>query len=195
MLSFIKGIIVQKDNNLVVIENNSIGFEVNVSATTAEKIPNIGESAIIYTYMHVREDEITLFGFSDKQEKEVFKKLILVNGVGPRMAINILSGITATNLAMAIATQNGSILKGIKGVGTKLRERILLELKEKMDFVGETPIALTSSSMGGIFDSAVAVLVDWGVNKNIATQIIQNNIQSGDTLETLLAKAFKELGR
>lgn len=195
MLSFIKGIIVQKDNNLVVIENNSIGFEVNVSATTAEKIPNIGESAVIYTYMHVREDEITLFGFSDKQEKEVFKKLILVNGVGPRMAINILSGITATNLAMAIATQNGSILKGIKGVGTKLRERILLELKEKMDFVGETPIALTSSSMGGIFDSAVAVLVDWGVNKNIATQIIQNNIQSGDTLETLLAKAFKELGR
>ena len=195
MLSFIKGIIVQKDNNLVVIENNSIGFEVNVSATTAEKIPNIGESAVIHTYMHVREDEITLFGFSDKQEKEVFKKLILVNGVGPRMAINILSGITATNLAMAIATQNGSILKGIKGVGTKLRERILLELKEKMDFVGETPIALTSSSMGGIFDSAVAVLVDWGVNKNIATQIIQNNIQSGDTLETLLAKAFKELGR
>lgn len=195
MLSFIKGIIVQKDNNLVVIENNSIGFEVNVSATTAEKIPNIGESAVIYTYMHVREDEITLFGFSDKQEKEVFKKLILVNGVGPRMAINILSGITAINLAMAIATQNGSILKGIKGVGTKLRERILLELKEKMDFVGETPIALTSSSMGGIFDSAVAVLVDWGVNKNIATQIIQNNIQSGDTLETLLAKAFKELGR
>ncbi len=195
MLSFIKGVIVQKDNNLVVIENNSIGFEVNVSATTAEKIPNIGESAVIYTYMHVREDEITLFGFSDKQEKEVFKKLILVNGVGPRMAINILSGITATNLAMAIATQNGSILKGIKGVGTKLRERILLELKEKMDFVGETPIALTSSSMGGIFDSAVAVLVDWGVNKNIATQIIQNNIQSGDTLETLLAKAFKELGR
>lgn len=195
MLSFIKGVIVQKDNNLVVIENNSIGFEVNVSATTAEKIPNIGESAVIHTYMHVREDEITLFGFSDKQEKEVFKKLILVNGVGPRMAINILSGITATNLAMAIATQNGSILKGIKGVGTKLRERILLELKEKMDFVGETPIALTSSSMGGIFDSAVAVLVDWGVNKNIATQIIQNNIQSGDTLETLLAKAFKELGR
>ncbi len=195
MLSFIKGVIVQKDNNLVVIENNSIGFEVNVSATTAEKIPNVGENAIIYTYMHVREDEITLFGFSDKQEKEVFKKLILVNGVGPRMAINILSGITATNLAMAIATQNGSILKGIKGVGTKLRERILLELKEKMDFVGETPIALTSSSMGGIFDSAVAVLVDWGVNKNIATQIIQNNIQSGDTLETLLAKAFKELGR
>lgn len=195
MIGFIKGIIAYKGLNNVIVETNGVGFELSVSAFTVSALPDAGQSATILTYMHVREDEITLYGFSDMQEKEVFKKLIEVNGVGPKMAINILSGINANNLAMAIATQNQAVLKGIKGVGTKLRERILLELKEKMNFVGDIPIALVSTSASAIFDPAVAVLVDWGVNKNVATSIIQDKIEAGDTLETLLAKAFKELGR
>lgn len=194
MIGFIKGNVVFKGLNQIMIETNGVGFEVFVSSFSLEKLPSSGQ-ALVYTHMHVREDEITLYGFADMQEKEVFKKLIEVNGVGPKMAINILSGISASNFAMAIATQNLVVLKGIKGLGPKTRERILLELREKMNFVGDIPIALAGNKASTIFDPAVAVLVDWGVNKNVATQIIQDKIEAGDTLESLLAKAFKELGR
>ena len=113
MISFIKGIIADKDLGTVTLDCNGVGFEINVSGFCWEGVGEIGEEAKLLTYMHVKEDEMTLFGFIDKFEKEVFMKLILVNGVGPKMAINILSGISAQDLSFAIATQNASVFKGI----------------------------------------------------------------------------------
>ena len=195
MISFVKGILAYKNNNLVEIDCGGIGYEILVTSFCYNALPSVGEEVRVYTYMHVREDEMSLFGFGNAQEKEVFKKLITVNGVGPKMAINILSGVSANDLSVAIVTQQASVLSGSKGVGAKIRERIMLELKEKMSVVGELPLFAVASPNAGVLESAIEVLSDWGVNRAVAQQIIQENITSDDTLETLLAKAFKQLGR
>ena len=195
MISFINGILASKNNNLIEVDCNGIGYEITISSFCFNELPTVGENVRIYVYMHVREDEVSLFGFHNLQEKEVFKKLITVNGVGPKMAINILSGVRANDLTVAIVTQQPNVLSGIKGVGSKIRERIMLELKEKMSTVGELPLFAVTNSNTGIMESAVEVLIDWGVNRIVAQQIVQENITNSDTLETLLAKAFKQLGR
>ena len=195
MISFINGILASKNNNLIEVDCNGIGYEITISSFCFNELPTVGENVRIYVYMHVREDEVSLFGFHNLQEKEVFKKLITVNGVGPKMAINILSGVRANDLTVAIVTQQPNVLSGIKGVGSKIRERIMLELKEKMSTIGELPLFAVTNSNTGIMESAVEVLIDWGVNRTVAQQIVQENITNSDTLETLLAKAFKQLGR
>ena len=198
MISFIKGIIADKGFGTITLECNGVGFLLNVSTFCEQSVGEIGEVVTLYTYMHVREDEISLFGFLDKFEREVFLKLLLVNGVGPKMAINILSGVSAQDLSFAIATQNASVFKGIKGVGAKIRDRILLELKEKIDAlshlneVNMTACELNSSEN---FTQALNVLIDWGVPSTQAQDILTTVYDSKDTMEELIAKAFKELGR
>lgn len=197
MFGFIKGIIAYKNNNVVVLDNNGVGYEMIVSEICFQNLGEIGEETKLWTHLHVREDEITIIGFSDLQEREVFRKLILVNGVGPRMALTILGGISAKDLSVAIATQNQGALKGIKGVGSKIRERIMLELKEKMqtmDTVVAEMTGFSGNSNQDLFNNAVAVLMDWGVQKTLAQEIVKNNLSPDDNLESILAKAFKEMG-
>lgn len=199
MISFIKGILADKGVNSLIIECNGMGFEITVSKFCFDKVGEIGEEITIYTYLHVREDEMSLYGFFNKFEKEVFSKLLLVNGVGPKMAINILSGVSAEDLSFAIATQNAGALKNIKGVGAKIRDRILLELKEKMDALSH----LANVSISGqeadttseAYNSALNVMIDWGVPKVQAQDIMGKIYNAGDDLETLIAKAFRELGK
>ncbi len=182
----------------IVIDNQGIGYEINVTTFCENTIGSIGEEVQVYTYLNVREDEMTLFGFSDKFEKEVFLKLLLVNGVGPKMAINILSGVSAQDLSFAIATQNANVFKGIKGVGTKIRDRILLELKEKIDAIShlaEVNINTCELNQSENFAQALTVLTDWGVQKSQAQNVLTKVYETSDTMENLIAKAFKELGR
>lgn len=200
MFSFIKGTIVERSENSIVIENNGMGFEINVSTYTSNALGNIGQQVCVYTYLNVREDELSLFGFYDQMEREVFKKLLLVNGVGPRLALVILSGISAQELTVAVVTGRTDMLKGIKGVGTKIRERIILELKEKMDTLGVPNLNIQSNifdtpKINDIAQQTINVLVDWGVGSAIAQDVVAKSYADGDTLETLLAKSFKALGR
>jgi len=201
MISFLKGIIAEKFGNTIIMDCNSIGYEALVTNNCFAKIGEVGESVTLYTYLNVREDGVSLFGFLDKLEREVFKKLILVNGVGPKMAVTILSGISAQELTVAIATQQPNMLKGIKGVGEKIRERILLELKEKMSMNDIKGLTIQSDFLKNTsFDSTIAneamtVLLDWGVNKIVAQDVISKVLVPGDTLESLLQKSFKSLGR
>lgn len=200
MLNFVKGVIIEKQENEVVVECNGIGFEINVSSNASIALPPVGQSACVYTYLNVREDEMSLFGFADKMEREVFKKLLLVNGIGPKLAISILSGISASELTVAVASQRVDMLKGIKGVGTKIRERIVLELKEKMDLSTVQNVSMQSSlfdkpAVNDIMQQTINVLSDWGVNNTVAQDVVSKAYVEGDTLESLLAKSFKALGR
>ena len=198
MISFIKGIIADKAMNMLYIDCNGVGFELNVSKFCIDRVGAIGEMVTIQTYLNVREDEMSLYGFYDKFEREVFGKLILVNGVGPKMAINILSGVSAEDLSFAIATQNGAVLKNIKGVGTKIRERILLELKEKMDALSHlADVSLTEmqANESEAYSATLNVLIDWGVPRAHAQDILNKVYETTDDMESLLAKAFRELGK
>ena len=133
MFAFLTGVLEEKDNNIAVINCNGVGFEVNVSDTTIYELPNIGEMATIYTYMAVREDAITLFGFASREEKSAFLKLTSVSGIGGKMAIVILSAMPVADLIEAIVTENIRLLSSIKGLGKKTAERLVVELKNSFD--------------------------------------------------------------
>lgn len=198
LISFLKGIVADKGLNTLCIDCNGVGFELNVSNFCINKVGAMGELVTVYTYLNVREDEMSLYGFYDKFEREVFGKLLLVNGVGPKMAINILSGVSAEDLSFAIATQNGAVLKNIKGVGTKIRERILLELKEKMDALSHlSSVSLTEiqANESEAYSSTLTVLLDWGVPRAHAQDILNKVYEPNDDMESLIAKAFRELGK
>lgn len=198
MIGFLRGIVAAKSPNALLLDCQGIGFELNVSSFCLDRIGAEGEEVKILTHLHVREDEMTLFGFYDSFEKEVFSKLLLVNGVGPKMAINILSAVSAEDLSFAIATQNAGALKNIKGVGTKLRERILLELKEKMDALSHlAQVSLTqiAANESEAYASTINVMMDWGVPRAHATDILNKVYEPTDDMESLLAKAFRELGK
>ncbi len=196
MFGFIKGIIAYKNNNIVILDSNGVGYEIIVSSLCFNSIGEMGEEEKLWTHFNVRQDEMTLIGFQDMQEREVFRKLILVNGVGPKMALTILGGISAQDLTVAIATQQSDFLKGIKGVGTKIRERIMLELKEKMEKINVSNMRSdTETPKLSLFDNAVNILMDWGVQRTVAGQIIRENLTEEDTLETLLSKAFRDMGK
>lgn len=197
MFSFITGILEEKENNIAVLNCNGVGFELNVSETTIFELPNKGELATIYTYMAVREDAITLFGFATKEEKDVFLKLISVSGIGGKMAIAILSAMPVSDLIMAIASENIKLLSSVKGLGKKTAERLVLELKSSFDDMQLS--MLVTNKITPIHNSAIEETIDtlvaMGLSRNEATQIVKNVATQDDTAETLIKKSLKNLNR
>lgn len=131
MIERIHGILAEKTPTFVVVDCNGIGYGVNVSAYTAQKLPEEGVEVTLYTNLVVREDSMTLFGFADKTEKKLFLMLLEVNGIGPKMAQRILSGVSPTDLLSMIASDNKASLGKIKGLGKKTCEQMTLALKDK----------------------------------------------------------------
>lgn len=131
MYSYIKGKIVEKEKDLIVIENNDIGYNINMPYSDILKL-NLDDNVKVFTYFNVKEDEMSLYGFMDKKQLIVFKNLLEVSGVGPKVAKNIISEIPAENLCIAIATADTKTLTKISGVGNKMAQRIILELKDKI---------------------------------------------------------------
>ncbi len=195
MIAFLKGKILEKNENLIVLEVNNIGYEVNISMNTYVSIANQSECEL-YTFLQVKEDGISLFGFYTKQEKELFLNLITVNGVGPKMAITILSGANLTDIVSAIITEDSTMLSKVKGVGKKTAERIILELKEKISgdiLSGGSDLSfdLTNS----LVNDTLMALVTLGLNKTDAMKRIKANLSDDDTVETLLEKILKNMSR
>jgi len=135
MISCLKGELFHKSPERVTILVNGVGYEVFLSAVSLEKLPQLGEEVFLYTYTYVREDILTLFGFADQDEKKMFLLLINVSGVGPKLALSVLSGIRPVDLARAIATQDVARLTGLSGVGKKTAERLCLDLKDKVGVI------------------------------------------------------------
>ena len=197
MYSFIKGAIVEKQENLLIVENNGIGYELIVSNNTLDNVGPIGQQVKIHTYYHVREDQAVLFGFGSLEEKHMFFKLIKVNGIGPKMAVTILSGVTISDLAVSIITGDTALLNKIKGVGKKTAERIILELKEKVEgFENISPI----TGFAGLVESsaesdACFALSALGIQKAEALKLIRKVATANDTAEELTRKALKSFSR
>jgi len=197
MIAFVKGKVVETDENLVVIDNNGLGMNVIASNETVyEANSKIGQEISLYTYLAVREDAISLYGFHSKEERNMFKKLILVSGIGPKVAIGILSGITPTDLAVAIYSQDVSKLTSIKGLGKKTAERIIVELKEKVDKADTKNLGQVSSrySSNRETDDAVFALVALGLGKQEAVDLVASVYEDGDKAEEIITKSLKNMG-
>lgn len=133
MISYIKGTLVEKTPARIVIENNGIGYEIFIPLSSYQAIGEVGSEVEVYTYLYVREDQHTLFGFSTPEERKVFQMLISVSGIGPRSAIGILSGISVEDFYDAISGEKVDILTAISGIGRKTAQRLIVELKNRVD--------------------------------------------------------------
>jgi holliday junction DNA helicase RuvA len=171
MIGYLKGKVLSKKPTKLLIDVNGVGYLVNISISTFEKIAEM-EEVSLYTYLAVRESALDLFGFYSMAEKEMFEVLIGVNGIGPKSAQGILSGIQITDLKEAVRTGNISRLVSIPGIGKKTAERMLIELRDKVDSVADTGENILHGS-SSIRSDAVAALTNLGYNQKIAERIVQ----------------------
>ena len=173
MISCLKGELFHKSPEKVIILVNGVGYEVFLSSTSLEKLPQLGEDIFLHTFTYVREDTLTLFGFADTDEKKMFLLLINVSGVGPKLALSVLSGINPVDLARSIATKDIMRLTGLSGVGKKTAERLCLDLKDKVGFIvsgdEELPDFAAGSQVEGSKEKdVISALVNLGYPQNRA---------------------------
>ena len=191
MIGYLSGKIISKKPTRILLDVNGVGYILNISINTFEKLPDEKEAVSLYTYLAVREDSLTLFGFFSESEKQMFELLISVNGIGPKLGQSILSGIQIDDLRDAIKSANLSRIIAIPGIGKKTAERILIDLKDKMDGVIEEH---STSIPFKIKDDAVAALTTLGYNQKTAEKAVRDvlaenpKIQIEDLVKQTLAR-------
>jgi len=195
MIASLQGMLIHKSTNTVIIDTHGVGYEVIVSLGTFYRLPEVGSQVNLIIYMHVSQDAIKLFGFLEHREKELFTLLISISGIGPRLAINILSGISPEDLSRAISEGDLGRLVGIPGVGKKTAERMVFELKDKIPTVisGTQPADTTGTA---IKDDALSALINLGYKSGAAKEAIEKvYTQKGQDilLEVLLPESLKIL--
>lgn len=194
MIGYIKGNLLNGENGTVLLETNGVGYEIICSASVYVKLLENGGGEV-YTYTSVRDDGIFLYGFSDLKEKNLFLKLISVSGVGPKMGITVLSNMNLAKITAAIATSDVKTLSSIKGLGKKTAERIVLELREKMD---EERLAEEASETTIIADSvnddALTALMGLGFTKAECVKALKEAVLSGCvSVEESIAYALRHI--
>ena len=203
MIGKLKGIIDTKNTDSVIIDVAGVGYIVFCASSTIAKLPNTGEAATIYIETHVREDHIHLYGFSSTEQKDTFLLLNKVNGVGAKMALSILSILSPAQLSAAIASRDKAAFKSVSGVGPKLAERLITELKDKFSgFVPEisdnqsTASNVAFAATGNIND-AISALVNLGYGRSDVYTVVNNIAAINDNaqLDLLIREGLKELGR
>ena len=194
MIAYITGKLLYSENGTVVLENNGIGYEITCSAESYTKIVNAGEGSV-YTYMAVREDGVSLYGFDSLSEKSMFLKLITVSGVGPKMGMTVLSGMSLSDLAFCIASSDVKTLSTIKGLGKKTAERIILELREAIslsDLPSTTKKSAPIQPKSADEENAVMALMSLGYNRSQSVEAVSRAIDLGASgLENIITTALK----
>ena len=196
MIAHLTGKIISKKPTQITLEVNGIGYLLNISINTFDKVEEIGKQISLHTYLSVKEDSLTLFGFYTIAEKELFEILIGVNGVGPKLAINILSGITADEFKDAVLNRNISRLVAIPGVGKKTAERMIIELGDKISKLSDSGTSISPKSYS-VKDDAVAALIGLGYNHKTADNVTRNLIDENAeiSLEDLIKESLKKLNK
>src|SRR5512135_2044414 len=141
MIAHLRGRLISKHPNQAIVETGGVGYDVTISVPTFSELPSAGQEVALYIHTHVREDAIALFGFLRAEEKQLFEKLISVSGIGPKLAITILSGMPTADMVSAIRGNDVARLTRIPGIGKKTAERMVLELRDKLEAFGATPAA------------------------------------------------------
>ncbi len=205
LIAYVNGILENVEEGNAVVDVNGFGINVNISGATYDRLPGIGEMVKLYTYTNVKEDAFNLFGFLSRDELNLFKMLITVNGVGPKAGLSILSVMTPDDVRFAIMSGDTKSISKAPGIGKKTAERITLELRDKLK-ISEDDMLGGSASSGGIEvsegtnparDEAVAALVALGYNSSdsmkAVRKVLSANPDAGDDTEKLLKLALKEM--
>jgi Holliday junction DNA helicase RuvA len=192
VIAQIRGRLIHKEPGSVVVEANGLGYRVFVSLTTFYELPDLELAVTLHTYTHVREDALQLFGFSTPLEKEMFQILIGVTGIGPKLALNILSGITPEELLHSLDQRDMNRLQSVPGIGRKMAERMVVDLQEKARKIGSR-IALAPSQARpteGWAEDVISALLNLGYKKGQAEKAVEMVFRQDPNLA--LEKALKE---
>lgn len=168
MIKYLNGTLAEVDTDSIVVEVNGIGYGVNVPVSVIENVREIGSNIKIYTYMNVKEDDVSLFGFLTKDELEIFKRVISVSGIGPKGGLAILSTLSADDLRFAVLSDDAKAISKAPGIGLKTASKLILELKDKFD-------------LQEAFDKK---------SNNVMQTSVRNNTEAQDAIEALVALGY-----
>lgn len=198
MIAHLRGRLMLKSPNQAVVECAGVGYDVAISVETFGALAEEGAEASLFIHTHVREDQIALFGFAEVREKQLFEKLLTISGIGPKLAITVLSGIATDRLIGAIRGQDHGTLTKIPGIGKKTAERVVLELKDKLDdlavAIPEVGGRAAAGTLGAHGDDAVSALVNLGYPRVSAQRAVEAALQkdagAGREFEVLFRAAM-----
>jgi len=196
MIAHLRGRLLAKHPNQAIVEVAGVGYDVNISVPTFSDLPGIGGEVALHIHTHVREDAIALYGFLRPAEKQLFEKLIAVSGIGPKLAITILSGMPADELAAAIRGNDVARLTRIPGIGKKTAERLVLELRDKLPSVaaGEISVPPTRSP---VEEDVLSALVNLGYQRAAAEKavMVAGKNRNGEPFEAMFKEALGVLSK
>ena len=196
MIGYVKGTVSHLVADHCFIDVQGIGYRVFVASATRQKL-SVGKVATLFTHMHVREDAILLYGFYTQDEYDLFLTLLSINGIGPKVAMGILSAIDPNQFRIAISTKNLGMLTKLPGVGKKTAERMILELKDKIGILADegTSEADALGASGDIVDEAMQALLALGYNQNEIIPIVKKVGKNAQSVEDLIKLALREFSR
>ena len=192
MYAYINGILTYKNYPVVVLEAGGVGYKISTTTNTIGKLPELGETVTLYTYLNVKEDIMELYGFYTREELSVFELLISVSGVGPKVGATILSSVNPQSFVVAVATGDAKAITKAQGVGPKLAARIILELKDKINKDGgvEIPESVSQGQSLEVNDEAVEALMVLGYSPSEAKKAVAGLT---GTVEEIIGIALKNL--
>lgn len=198
MIARLCGRLVEKQPSCVILDVSGVGYEVHVPLSTFYGLGDVGAEVTLRVHTHVREDVLSLFGFATALEQRIFERLIAVSGIGPRLALAVLSGIEPPDLVRAVRGGDVARLTAIPGVGKKTAERIALELKDRLPPVVEADAApgAASPSPGDLRQDVLSALLNLGYHRPLAERAVEAALKSGDrSFEQTLRHALREMAR
>ncbi len=191
MIAHLRGQLLSKQPQQAIVDAGGVGYDVTISVSTFTALPAEGGQVALHIHTQVREDTLALFGFLDRNEKRVFERLITVSGVGPKLAITIQSGLPTERLVTALRAQDHATLTRIPGVGKKLAERLVVELKDKLEDMAAAPAVLAA---GPAAEDVLSALVNLGYQRPSAQKAIETvvakNKAAGDDFDALFRGAL-----
>lgn len=196
MIAYLKGILAEKEPSRVVVECGGVGYECAISLTTYERLPATDGAVKLFTHHEVREDAQLLFGFATEPERDMFRTMIGVSGVGPKLALSVLSGLSLGDLQLAIAQGDAKRLATIKGVGKKTAERLVVELKDKVNPIEALArsSAAATKEQGGVLRDAMLALTALGFAEDAARQMVERVLEADpgvSSVEAAIRQALK----
>ena len=194
MYSYIKGSLASKSQDKAVIDVGGVGYLIYIPYSTYQTLPELNETVKLNTYLAVREDSLTLYGFNSNEEQRVFELLISVSGIGPKLAMGILSDITAADFSVAVITDDVNRLTKISGIGKKTAQRMIIELKDKMkaetiENVSDEPIIRTV--VNNEIEEAISALQVLGYNNKDAIDMVNKTYKEGMMIEEIIKQALR----
>lgn len=204
MIGYLSGKLLEKEANTVIVDVGGVGYEVTIPLSTFYDLGEIGEDCELRIFTYVREDTLQLFGFKTMREKELYLKLISVQGIGAKSGISMLSGMSADEIIVAIRTDNLARLTSIPGVGKKTAERIVVELRDKLNDLttGETVGTMSEDArplegVDAVYDDALSALVNLGYQQNAASKALKKAVQEGTemSVQKLLRRSLQLLAK